>query len=85
MALWQGPLGKIPARIPLPEFINIVRIRLEKTDKGYWTENSTYKNQAVLVRPDAYIESSTSVEEIPQIIQRCRAHQTPLTTENPIE
>ncbi len=39
----------------LPKFVNIIHVQ---------TESTAYKNQAVLVRPDSYIEGATSLDKI---------------------
>jgi 2-polyprenyl-6-methoxyphenol hydroxylase-like FAD-dependent oxidoreductase len=40
-----------------PEFVKVIRVHPEKNRKTYWIKDSPYQNQAVLVRPDSYIES----------------------------
>jgi 2-polyprenyl-6-methoxyphenol hydroxylase-like FAD-dependent oxidoreductase len=50
--------------LDLPEFVRVLRIHPKKREKGCWAENSPYKNQAVLVRPDSYIASSTPLDGI---------------------
>lgn len=42
----------------LPPFVKIIRIRSSQSSSGYWTESLYYKGQVILVRPDAYIEST---------------------------
>ena len=51
--------GEVEVDLKLPKFVKIIRVHLNKCETGYWTENSYYRNLAVLVRPDAYIESSS--------------------------
>jgi hypothetical protein len=58
--LW---FGECKADLKLPDFVKVVQIATEKCSEGYWTESSPYVNQAILVRPDSYIESATSLEK----------------------
>ena len=55
--------GERKAELNLPEFVKVIQISNEKCRDGYWTENSPYINQVVLVRPDSYIESVTSLDQ----------------------
>jgi len=56
--------GECEGDLDLPEFVKVIQIHPQKCGAGYWAENSPYINQAVLVRPDSYIESSMSLDEI---------------------
>lgn len=58
--------GKVD--ITVPEFVNVIQIGARQSGEGYWTENSPYKNQAILVRPDSYIESSTTLDRIATLV-----------------
>lgn len=55
--------GECKADLELPEFVKVIQIHSKKSSEGYWTESSPYRNQAVLVRPDSYIESLTSLDQ----------------------
>lgn len=60
----------------LPEFVKVIQIHPKKVGAGYWSESSPYKNQAVLVRPDSYIESTTPLDEVGSsfvLAQSCRS------------
>jgi hypothetical protein len=46
-----------------PEFVKVIQIQPNDHHANYWTNNSQYMNQAVLVRPDSYIESIASSEK----------------------
>ena len=54
--------GDCQVNLSLPEFVKVIQVHPNNCEKGYWSQNSTYKNQAVLVRPDSYIESSMSLD-----------------------
>lgn len=51
--------GDGPMELKVPEFVNVIKIHPKKIGQDYWVENSPYNNQAILVRPDSYIEFST--------------------------
>lgn len=46
-----------------PEFIKVIQIYSNKQQTNYWTNNHPYINQAILVRPDAYIESIAPLDK----------------------
>lgn len=56
--------GECKVDLNLPKFIKVIQILPKKCQEDYWIENSPYTNQAILVRPDSYIESATSLDEI---------------------
>lgn len=56
--------GEIKVKFQPSKYIEIIQIYPSKCETGYWTQSSYYKNQAVLVRPDSYIEVYTSVERL---------------------
>ena len=53
----------------IPEFVKMIQIFPLQTQKAYRTDFSLYKHQAILVRPDAYIESYTPVETIDSLFK----------------
>lgn len=61
--------GDCQVELNFLEFVNIIQIYPQKVGEGYWAENSPYKNQAVLVRPDSYIESSASLDKIKSLFK----------------
>jgi len=56
--------GERKADLNLPEYVKVIQIFLKKCPEGFWTESSPYTNQAVLVRPDSYIESFTPLDQV---------------------
>lgn len=56
--------GDAKVNFDFPEFVNVIQVSSKKSDGGHWTESPAYKNQVILVRPDSYIESVTSLDKI---------------------
>ncbi|MCX6129586.1 MAG: hypothetical protein NTX25_11045, partial [Proteobacteria bacterium] len=56
--------------LKLPEFVKVIQVHSNKNGEGYWTESSPYRNQAILVRPDSYIESSMPLDEIKSLFKK---------------
>lgn len=50
--------------IKFPEFVKIMQIHTNKCQENFWTNSSQYTNQALLVRPDSYIQSSVPLDKI---------------------
>ncbi len=53
----------------IPEFIKVIQIHSSKCKADYWTNNLNYINQAILVRPDAYIESSAPLNKAASLFE----------------
>jgi len=62
--------GDDEININVPEFTNVIQIYSKKYQTCYWTNNPYYINQAILVRPDAYIKSSASLNNIMSLFER---------------
>jgi 2-polyprenyl-6-methoxyphenol hydroxylase-like FAD-dependent oxidoreductase len=60
--------GETEVDLKSPNLIRIIQVYPSKREKGYWTESDYYKNQAILVRPDSYIESSASLNEVESLL-----------------
>lgn len=56
----------------LPEFIKIIQIYPTKYKENLWTKCTRYINQAILVRPDAYIHSSATVDNVESLLELTR-------------
>ncbi len=69
--------GECQLNCELPAFVKLVQIHQQKNQKGYWTEASPYRDMAILVRPDSYIEASSSLDQIDSLLE------TFLRAENP--
>ncbi|MBI2785780.1 MAG: FAD-binding protein [Legionella longbeachae] len=48
----------------LPGFVKVIQVYSKERLSGYWAHNAPYINQAILVRPDSYIESSAPPDKI---------------------
>ncbi len=55
--------GDQKAPLKLPAFVKVIYIESSKCLNNYWTENSPYLNQSVLVRPDSYIEALSWLDQ----------------------
>jgi 2-polyprenyl-6-methoxyphenol hydroxylase-like FAD-dependent oxidoreductase len=56
--------GERKVDLNVPDFVKVIHIFPKKCRADYWIENSPYKNQAILVRPDSYIESATPLDRV---------------------
>lgn len=50
------------------EFVNVMQIYSSMNQAKYWTNHRQYSNQAILVRPDSYIKSAASLDNIESLI-----------------
>ncbi len=56
--------------VSLPDFVNSIHISLtNNTENEYWTDCSSYKEQAILVRPDSYIQAIVPLDKIKSLIE----------------
>ncbi|WP_103863554.1 FAD-binding protein [Aquimarina sp. I32.4] len=55
--------------LELPDFVNLLQIHSNNSQYGFWTESKHYKDQVIIVRPDAYIESVGTLNEINTLIK----------------
>lgn len=56
----------------VPEFVQVIQIDSSQCNEHWWTNCIHYKNQAILVRPDAYIHSSTSLDKVESLLEWSR-------------
>lgn len=61
--------GDFKLELNLPKYINIIHINTDKNQTNFWTNSAHYLNQAILVRPDSYIESSASLENVESLFE----------------
>lgn len=56
--------GDYKMDIKFPVFVKVIYIYPNKCQANFWTNSSQYINQAILVRPDSYIESSAPLDKV---------------------
>lgn len=61
--------GDDEVNISLPKFIKVIQVYSSRHRENYWTDNFQYINQAILVRPDSYIESSAPLDEVESLFK----------------
>lgn len=61
--------GDRVANLNLPKFVNVIQIYSNQSQTCYWTSSPQYINQAILVRPDSYIESSVSLDKVETLFE----------------
>lgn len=61
--------GDDEININIPKFIKLIHIYSTKCQIGYWTNSFQYINQAILVRPDSYIKSSSLLENVGSLLK----------------
>lgn len=62
--------GDQKTNISLPDFVNSIHISLSENVKDeYWTDCSPYREQAILVRPDSYIQAAVSLDKVKSLIE----------------
>lgn len=61
--------GDDEVNLSLPKFITVIQIYSNKRQASYWTDSFQYINQAILVRPDSYIESSAPLDKVESLFE----------------
>ena len=61
--------GDCEVDLNLPEFVNVIQIYSNKYQENYWTNSLQYINQAILVRPDSYIEASAPLDKVESLFE----------------
>ncbi|MBG60397.1 MAG: hypothetical protein CMJ16_08065 [Peredibacter sp.] len=56
--------GDVELPMHLPERINCLKVKSFRNNGGYWSKTAPYHGQALLIRPDSYIEYSISLEKV---------------------
>lgn len=54
--------------LKFPEFIKVIHIYPNTSQEHFWTKNTRYVNQALLVRPDSYIQSSAPLDKVESLL-----------------
>jgi 2-polyprenyl-6-methoxyphenol hydroxylase-like FAD-dependent oxidoreductase len=61
--------GKNTLKTTPPPFLNVLQLYPSKQTKHLWCQASPYYNRAVLVRPDAYIEGSVTIDDAETLLE----------------
>jgi 2-polyprenyl-6-methoxyphenol hydroxylase-like FAD-dependent oxidoreductase len=67
--------GDWASNVIVPPFVRVIWISATPNPSQYWTKDSLYSNQAILVRPDSYIESSAPIDEIESLIENIKGRK----------
>ncbi len=62
--------GELNVNLQLPDFVKLIQIHSSQNQKAYWIENSPYANQALLVRPDSYVQSSMTLDKVESLLKQ---------------
>lgn len=55
-----------------PEFVQVIQMDSNQCEEHWWTNCTHYKNQAILVRPDAYIHSFVPLDQVKSLFESTR-------------
>lgn len=61
--------GYCESVLNLPEFVKVIQIYPEHDQEKLWTKCTQYINQAILVRPDSYIQSAAPLDKIDSLVE----------------
>lgn len=54
--------GEVSLDFHPPSYVQVIQVFPDQREVGYWSATGPYKDQAILVRPDSYIEWSASLD-----------------------
>ena len=60
--------GETSKEISAPDHVNVVRIAVGSREIGLSTRSALYSGQAILVRPDSYIESAAPIDQAQRLV-----------------
>ena len=60
--------GDVDIDLELPEYINCLSVKSNENKDGYWSEFNPYDGQALLIRPDSYIEGIAPLKAIKSLL-----------------
>lgn len=55
--------GDRELKITSHKFLNVIQVYTKKYQNHYWSNETYYKNQGILVRPDSYIASDFVIRQ----------------------
>ena len=62
--------GDCELNLKVPEYVKVICIYPNPCQEHFWTNNTRYINQAILVRPDSYIQSSAPLAKVESLLER---------------
>lgn len=69
--------GNEKIELATPEFAKVIQIYPNNHQANYWTNDTHYMNNAVLVRPDSFIESITSSDKAQALLEDLIRYKKP--------
>jgi 2-polyprenyl-6-methoxyphenol hydroxylase-like FAD-dependent oxidoreductase len=57
--------------LKFPEYVKVIQIFPNESRGNFWTHSRQYENQALLVRPDSYIQASAPLNKIDSLLELC--------------
>ncbi|MBX9721806.1 MAG: hypothetical protein K2X81_10455, partial [Candidatus Obscuribacterales bacterium] len=61
--------GSCKSGLKFPDYVKVIHVSPIRSPEGFWTEDTQYANQAILVRPDSYIQSAAPLEKIESLFE----------------
>ncbi len=61
--------GEGEVDIAFPPFVKLVQVAPHRRLSGFWSESSPYRDRVLLVRPDSYIQSHSSLDHIGSLLE----------------
>lgn len=60
--------GDVDIDMELPDYIHCLSVKPNESKVGYWSKLTPYDGQALLIRPDSYIEDKTTVHNAESLL-----------------
>lgn len=61
--------GDCEVELQPPEFVKVIPIYPTQCQENFWTDNTHYANQAILVRPDSYIQCAVPLDKMESLFE----------------
>ncbi|HAU0672204.1 FAD-binding protein [Legionella pneumophila serogroup 1] len=61
--------GDCEVELQAPEFVKVIPIYPTQCQENFWTDNTHYANQAILVRPDSYIQCAVPLDKMESLFE----------------
>lgn len=63
-------IGNLNAEVMLPSYVQAIKVSREEIESNVWSSKSPFQNEAILVRPDSYIEFSGTLNELTEYLNQ---------------